>query len=469
MSSARPRIRLNPTRMTHLSEFCAPRPNSQTGDRSVYFIRWTGCPDSPEQIVRQASALAAAPGCLCLGSLDAKLLPADAAVYRTCCDQLLQGIPPSHLPIPFSDPGLSGAFAAVFPEAVSRYGQSHAHATETIRRNFGIKLLHWTARCLPRLYPQGAPGRQTPKVLWLGAPGISEYLFLYVLTQLGCDAAILSPEGELSLPQPLRGLSAPAPGSPAHGLTFAADCFTDFQAPLPQLQPQSAPAAPASAKPVLKLPPHPRRQARSQPTPAPAARPVLDVCAAATLLSYEALAGLAASVVMIEVLNSSGECFATGSGILIAPGIVLTNFHVVQGGYSYCVHLENDPTAYRTDELLKYHNTHDLALLRIACTGQPIPLYCGGPLARGQEVVAIGSPLGLFNSVSDGIISGFRQIEEKSMIQFTAPTSPGSSGGALLNRYGQLIGVITGAFRDGQNLNLAVDYQTVRPFVQGFI
>jgi len=76
--------------------------------------------------------------------------------------------------------------------------------------------------------------------------------------------------------------------------------------------------------------------------------------------------------------------------------------------------------------------------------------------------------LGLINTVSDGIISGFRQMNEVSMIQFTAPTSPGSSGGALLDLYGNLIGILTAGF-DGQNLNLAVDYQTVLTFVRGFI
>lgn len=88
---------------------------------------------------------------------------------------------------------------------------------------------------------------------------------------------------------------------------------------------------------------------------------------------------------------------------------------------------------------------------------------------RGQKVVAIGSPLGLFNSVSDGIISGFRQLERVSMIQFTAPVSHGSSGGALLDLYGELIGLITAGYDDGQNLNLAVDYQTISQFVRGLI
>ena len=55
------------------------------------------------------------------------------------------------------------------------------------------------------------------------------------------------------------------------------------------------------------------------------------------------------------------------------------------------------------------------------------------------------------------------------MIQFTAPVSHGSSGGALLDMYGELIGLITGGYDDGQNLNLAVDYQTISQFVRGLI
>lgn len=90
-------------------------------------------------------------------------------------------------------------------------------------------------------------------------------------------------------------------------------------------------------------------------------------------------------------------------------------------------------------------------------------------LVRGQKVVAIGSPLGLFNSVSDGIISGFRDIDGHSMIQFTAPTSHGSSGGALLNLYGELIGILTAGFDNGQNLNLAVDIKTISQFCRGFL
>lgn len=151
-------------------------------------------------------------------------------------------------------------------------------------------------------------------------------------------------------------------------------------------------------------------------------------------------------------------------------GCILTNFHVVSDGAYYRVQLEGETETHPTNELLKYHSLSDLAMLRIDRRCRPVPLMKKGEtLVRGQKVVAIGSPLGLFNSVSDGIISGFREIDGRSMIQFTAPTSHGSSGGALLNLYGELIGILTAGFDNGQNLNLAVDVQTILPFCRGFL
>ena len=132
--------------------------------------------------------------------------------------------------------------------------------------------------------------------------------------------------------------------------------------------------------------------------------------------------------------------------------------------------MEEETDVFYTDELIKYHQDYDLAVLRMQKRRAPIPISGSGRgLVRGQKVVAIGSPLGLFNSVSDGIISGFRQLERVSMIQFTAPVSHGSSGGALLDLYGELIGLITAGYDDGQNLNLAVDYQTISQFVRGLL
>ena len=186
--------------------------------------------------------------------------------------------------------------------------------------------------------------------------------------------------------------------------------------------------------------------------------------------SYEELAHLASSVVMIAVHDKNGEVNGTGSGIMIGrKGYILTNDHVARSGYGYSIKIENDDTVYQTEELIKYNSSFDLAILRISRTLQPLPVYQRKePLVRGQRVIAIGSPLGLFNSVSDGIISGFRTINDTDMIQFTAPISQGSSGGAVLNLYGEVIGISTAGFDTGQNINLAIGYECINLFARGF-
>ncbi|MBQ3160662.1 MAG: serine protease [Oscillospiraceae bacterium] len=184
--------------------------------------------------------------------------------------------------------------------------------------------------------------------------------------------------------------------------------------------------------------------------------------------SMEELAGLASSIVMIAVHNSRGDVIGTGSGIMISEkGYILTNNHVARGGSFYSVRIEDDDEVYRTDEIIKYNPVIDLAVIRIDRRLDPIPIYSGKKPVRGQKVVAIGSPLGLFNSVSDGIISGFRLIDSVEMIQFTAPISHGSSGGAILNMNGEVIGISTAGFDAGQNLNLAVSYEYINTFLMG--
>ncbi len=201
-------------------------------------------------------------------------------------------------------------------------------------------------------------------------------------------------------------------------------------------------------------------------------RPAASVVASSEMeKSFEELAMLASSVVLITVFDGKGERLGSGSGIMIGKeGYILTNNHVAAGGRFFTVRIEDDEKEYKTDEIIKYHSVLDLAIIRIQRKLNPIPVYKGTkPLVRGQKVVAIGSPLGLFNSVSDGIISGFRKIDEVDMIQFTAPTSRGSSGGAVLNMQGEVIGISTAGIDAGQNINLAMGYECINMFIRGFI
>lgn len=248
-------------------------------------------------------------------------------------------------------------------------------------------------------------------------------------------------------------------------------------------------AAATSSRGAIKIPPHPNRKSvnpvppvnpvpRTAPQPGrtqnsvpnrpyPPAKPEKQK----QELSYEQLAALAESVVMIAVCDPEGKILGSGSGIVISSqGYILTNYHVVKGGGPFLVRIENSDEAYPATQVIKYHTDFDMAILRIDCKLKPLPVYNGSKeLVRGQKVVAIGSPMGMFNSVSDGIIAGFRKVDEMEMIQFTAATSKGSSGGALLNIYGEVIGISSAGIADAQNINLAVSYKQILPFIKPFL
>lgn len=82
---------------------------------------------------------------------------------------------------------------------------------------------------------------------------------------------------------------------------------------------------------------------------------------------------------------------------------------------------------------------------------------------EGQRVLVIGNPEGLQGTVSDGIISAFRG--DRTYIQITAPISPGSSGSPVLDESGQVIGMATLVYREGQNLNFAISSETIRTYL----
>jgi serine protease Do len=86
-------------------------------------------------------------------------------------------------------------------------------------------------------------------------------------------------------------------------------------------------------------------------------------------------------------------------------------------------------------------------------------------LAVGAKVTVISSPSGLENTVSDGILSAVREYDAVRLLQITAPISPGSSGGPVLNTAGQMVGVATFQFEKGQNLNFAVGAEYILPLL----
>lgn len=166
----------------------------------------------------------------------------------------------------------------------------------------------------------------------------------------------------------------------------------------------------------------------------------------------------ASAVFYIEIYDRYGSTLGSGSGVFIsADGKALTNHHVIEDAHSAKI-MTTDGNTYAVSGYYDYDAAKDLALIQVEGSGFPyLGIGDSTAIAGGQNIFAIGSPLGLDNTISQGIISNpKRVVDGTEYIQITAPISHGSSGGALLNDRGQLIGITSAGFTDGQNLNLAV-------------
>ena len=172
------------------------------------------------------------------------------------------------------------------------------------------------------------------------------------------------------------------------------------------------------------------------------------------------------SVVLIVVSDAGGKPIAEGSGFIASSdGKIVTNHHVVAHGRSAIVKLNNG-AFFAVDGVLADDAEHDLAIIKVSGKNLPVlPLADSDKLSVGDHVVAIGSPLGMQNSVSDGIVSAFREdTKGRQWIQTTAPASHGNSGGPLLTMQGEAAGVLTMKLSEGENLNFAVPSKLLANF-----
>lgn len=177
-----------------------------------------------------------------------------------------------------------------------------------------------------------------------------------------------------------------------------------------------------------------------------------------SLSSEDLFAKCSPSVFYIEIYDKAGNATAAGSGVfLTASGEAVTNYHVIEGAASAKIQTA-DGKVYDVSGVYAYDEELDLARIKVNGSGfTPVSIGDSASLATGAKVYAIGSPQGLSNTLSDGIISNAkRTISGMDYIQTTAAISHGSSGGALLNASGELIGITSAYIDGGQNLNLAI-------------
>ncbi len=184
------------------------------------------------------------------------------------------------------------------------------------------------------------------------------------------------------------------------------------------------------------------------------------------------------SVVSIEIYQS-GMSFAPvgqGSGIIMTQdGYILTNAHVVDQASAGIKAVLSDGTEYEA-KLVGMDTASDIAVIKIPANGlSPAQFGNSDNVSLGEDIVTIGSPAGFYGSVTKGIVSGLdRMIRvEKtstpmSCIQIDAAINPGNSGGALLNMWGQVIGITSSklASSDYDGIGFAISINAAKPIIE---
>lgn len=163
------------------------------------------------------------------------------------------------------------------------------------------------------------------------------------------------------------------------------------------------------------------------------------------------------AVVLIETDES------LASGFIIKPdGVIVTNNHVVVNAKEMAVKFPSGEV-YKNAYLISADPIHDLAFIKIEAVDLPtIPLGNSNDVQVGEEVLLVGNPKGLEQTVSNGLISGIRLDDGVRVLQTSAAASPGSSGGPLLNRKGEAVGIMSFKVVNGENLNFTIPINYVR-------
>lgn len=444
------------------------------GCKDVYFLRITGVGRTMPEEIRQMDQILTermnrGQGFYSrLNGLPRLAAMEDAEFYGGCYESWLSsGKQDAPIKAAMENQQLRRILGGICAEILSLLEQGKQGVSSSIGKNFMVKVLFWLDQTVPLALRNWKP-ENTMKVVCRDISKQQEYLFFYLLTRLGFDVLLLQARQDISPELDRLGLSRKCTAAePGQYEVPECEPVSDGEIRTGHTVQRKTQAGEMRIAVNTRVPERDRRTREML----SARENRVNSGRMGRELTYEELAQLASSVVQIMIHDSRGEVIGGGSGIMIGrEGYILTNNHVACRGRFYSVRIEEDDQVYQTDEMIKYNSVLDLAVLRIERNLQPLPIYNGQKkLVRGQRVVAIGSPLGLFNSVSDGIISGFRAIEGVDMIQFTAPISNGSSGGAVLNMYGEVIGISTAGFDAGQNINLAVGYEYIRNFVQGFV
>lgn len=173
-----------------------------------------------------------------------------------------------------------------------------------------------------------------------------------------------------------------------------------------------------------------------------------------------------AATVLLDMQDGNGVRFSWGSGFFVRHNLIVTSYHVIKGAAQGTAKLVGHGKKYIIEGIMAKDETNDLALLKVTMRGiNPLLLGNSDTVRIGDTVYVAGSPRRWEGTFSNGIISGLREEPARKQLQMTAPISPGSSGGPVLNDKGEVIGVSVTAHQ-GQNLNFASHSNAVQELLE---
>lgn len=173
------------------------------------------------------------------------------------------------------------------------------------------------------------------------------------------------------------------------------------------------------------------------------------------LKSEDVYKKVSTSIMTLKVLNRSGSVVIGSAFISIKDGVAVTSWHVVKNA-KYVVATFSDGQEFDVSGLIDKDIKRDVALIRVKAFERPLLRMTTTDPSVGEKAYVIGSPLGLDFTISEGLISQIRTVEGMKFYQFSCAASPGNSGGPIVNSSGEVLGVVTFQFKEGQNLNFAV-------------